>query len=47
MGMGFPKTARQELMTPAAMHAAGCFATRRKAGFFVHAAARQIGQRRE
>jgi hypothetical protein len=34
-GDGVPRNRSPELMTPAALHAAGRFATRRKAGFFV------------
>jgi len=36
MGMGFPETARKELMTPTALCRGGAyFATRQRAGFFV------------
>jgi hypothetical protein len=44
-GMGFPETARPELMTPIASNAVGVCSTRRSAGFLVPANWHNEGRR--
>ena len=42
-GDGVPQNRSSELMTPAALHAAGLFTTRRRAGFFLRAGSCAVG----